>query len=91
MLSEDTNIRFFAHPKMCQIPIGVQGDMMNIFEDILNGVKEDNPDATISELLSTVSESIPTGITEPNSEFTESAGTVSGYVEPTTYTGYAIN
>lgn len=52
MLSEDTNIRFYAHPKMCQLPIGIQGDIMNIFEDVLNGVKEENSNATVSELFS---------------------------------------
>lgn len=48
MLSQDTNIRFYSHPKMCQLPIGTQNEVMSIFEDIL---KEMNADATISELL----------------------------------------
>ena len=48
MLSQDTNIRFYSHPKMCQLPIGTQNEVMSIFEDIL---KEMNANATISELL----------------------------------------
>lgn len=52
MLSQDTQIRFYSNPKMCQIPIGVQSDMMDIFEDILNDVREENSNATISELFS---------------------------------------
>lgn len=50
MLSQDTNIRFYSHPKMCQLPIGTQSEMMSIFEDILNDVKEENPYVTVSEL-----------------------------------------
>lgn len=85
MLSQDTQIRFYSNPKMCQIPIGVQSDMMDIFEDVLNEMKGDNPDATVSELLSaTVPESISTEFTESDSEFTESAGSIPSYVESTT-------
>lgn len=50
MLSQDTNIRFYSHPKMCQLPIGTQSEVMSIFEDILNDVKEENPYVTVSEL-----------------------------------------
>lgn len=70
MLSQDTNIRFYSHPKMCQLPIGTQSEVMSIFEDILNDVKEENSNATVSELLlsDTVSTELSESITESDSE-----------------------
>lgn len=84
MLSQDVQIRFYSNPKMCQLPIGIHGDVIDLFEDVLNAVKGDNPNATVSELLSTVPESISTEFTESDPEFTESAGSISGYAQSTT-------
>lgn len=84
MLSQDTQIRFYSNPKMCQLPVGIYSEVMDIFEDVLNAVKGDNPNATVSELLSTVPESISTEFTESDPEFAESAGSISSYAEPTT-------
>lgn len=53
MLSEDINIRFYTNPKMINLPIGIQSEVMNIFEDVLNDVKEENPNVTIQQLFST--------------------------------------
>ena len=51
MLSQDTNIRFYSHPQMCKLPINMQGEIMEIFEDILTDVKEENSNVTVSELF----------------------------------------
>lgn len=51
MLSSDTNIRFYTNSKMCQLPIGIQSEVMDIFEEVLNDVKEENPDVTIQQLF----------------------------------------
>lgn len=85
MLSQDVQIRFYSNPKMCQLPIGIHGDVIDLFEDVLNAVKGDNPNATVSELLSaTVPESISTEFAESDSEFAESTGSISSYAQPTT-------
>lgn len=45
--------KIFAHPEMQKIPIGCQSTAVKVFEEILLDIKEENPYATISELLST--------------------------------------
>ena len=57
MLSTDTNIRFYNDPRMCQLPIGLQSEVMDIFGDIISGLAEERPDAVLSELLSDYSQS----------------------------------
>lgn len=51
MLSEDTNIRFYTNPKMINLPIGIQSEVMNIFEEILNDIKESDSNATVQSLF----------------------------------------
>lgn len=44
--------KIFAHPEMQKIPIGCQSTAVKVFEEVLFDIKEENPYATISELLS---------------------------------------
>ena len=53
MLSEDTNIRFYTNTKMLQLPIGIQSEVMDIFEDVLRELKEENSYATVQSLFTT--------------------------------------
>lgn len=53
MLSEDTNIRFYTNPKMIKLPIGIQSEVMDIFEDVLRELKEEDSYATVQSLFTT--------------------------------------
>lgn len=45
--------KIFSHPEMVTLPFGCQSTAVTAFSDILNEIMEENPDATIRELLST--------------------------------------
>ena len=56
MFETDIKERFFANHKISKIPILFAIECFYIMEDVLKEVKEENPYATVSELLSNVSE-----------------------------------
>ena len=47
----DIERRFYSEPETRSIPVGHLSTMKNIFQKILSDIKEENPYATISELL----------------------------------------
>lgn len=53
MLKDEILERIFANKEMQTIPIGCQSTAVSVFEDVLDELKEENPYATLSELLST--------------------------------------
>lgn len=53
MLKDEILEKIFANSEMQKIPIGCQSTAVNVFEQVLNELKEENPYGTISELLST--------------------------------------
>ncbi len=52
MLKEEVLEKIFSHPEMQKIPIGCQSTAVRVFQEILEELREGNPYATISELLS---------------------------------------
>ena len=52
MLKDEILEKIFSNKEMQTIPIGCQSTAVNVFEQILNELKEENPYVTISELLS---------------------------------------
>ena len=52
MFKDEILEKIFANHEMQTIPIGCQSTAVNVFQDILEDIKEENPYATISELLS---------------------------------------
>lgn len=52
MFSNEVLEKIFAHPEMQKIPIGCQSTAVHVFQEVLEKEVEENPDATISELLS---------------------------------------
>lgn len=48
----DLERRFYSEPETRNIPVGHLSTMKDIFQKILSDIKEENPYATISELLS---------------------------------------
>lgn len=44
--------RFYSEPETANIPVGYLSTAKEIFQKILNDVQEENPYASISELLS---------------------------------------
>lgn len=53
MLKDEILEKIFSNPEMQTIPIGCQSTAVNVFEQTLEQLKEEQPYATISELLST--------------------------------------
>lgn len=53
MLDDKVLEKIFSHPEMQKIPIGCQSTAVYVFQDVLEDLKEEQPYATISELLST--------------------------------------
>lgn len=53
MFSDEILGRIFADKEMQKIPIGCQSTAVNVFERILEEIKEENSYATISELFAT--------------------------------------
>ena len=52
MFSDQILERIFADKEMQTIPIGCQSTAANVFERVIESIMEENPYATISELLS---------------------------------------
>ena len=53
MLKDEVLEKIFANKEMKTIPFGCQSTAVSVFEDVLDELKEENPYATISDLLST--------------------------------------
>ena len=47
----DLERRFYSEPATRNIPVGHLSTMKDIFQKILNDIQEENPYATVSELL----------------------------------------
>lgn len=43
--------KIFAHPEMRLIPVGTQATAVHVFTEILEDIVEENPYATVSQLL----------------------------------------
>jgi hypothetical protein len=82
MLSNEILEKVFADEEMQTVPIGYQATVVSVFEKVLTEIKEENEDATLSTILS---DTVSTEFTEPNTEFAESTGSISGYVESAEY------
>lgn len=52
MFSDEILERIFADKEMQTIPIGCQSTSINVIERILEEIKEENPYATLSDILS---------------------------------------
>lgn len=52
MLKDEILEKIFANKEMQTIPIGCQSTAVSVFEQVLEELKEENPYATISDLLS---------------------------------------
>lgn len=53
MLKDEILERIFANKEMQTIPIGCQSTAVNVFEQVLDELKEENPYVALSELFST--------------------------------------
>lgn len=53
MLKDEILERIFANKEMQTIPIGCQSTAVSVFEQVLEEIKEENPYADLSTLLST--------------------------------------
>lgn len=82
MLSNEILEKVFADDEMQKVPIGYQATVVSVFEKVLTEIEEENKDATLSTILS---DTVSTEFTESNTEFAESTGSISGYVESTEY------
>lgn len=82
MLSNEILEKVFADEEMQTVPIGYQATVVSVFEKVLTEIEEENENATLSTILS---EPVSTEFTEPNTEFTEPTGSISGYAESTEY------
>lgn len=45
--------KIFADPEMQTIPIGAQSTAVHVFEKVLLSIEEENPYASLSDILST--------------------------------------
>lgn len=52
MLKDEILERIFANKKMQTIPIGCQSTAVSVFEQVLEEIKEENPYADLSTILS---------------------------------------
>ncbi len=52
MLRDEILEKIFANKEMQKIPIGCQSTAVSVFENVLDELKEEQPYATLSELLS---------------------------------------
>ena len=52
MLSDELLEKILAHEDSHKVPFGCQSTMIHVFEEVLSEIREENPYATISELLS---------------------------------------
>ncbi len=53
MLNDNILERIFANKEMQTIPIGCQSTAVSVFEQVLEEIREENPYADLSILLST--------------------------------------
>lgn len=53
MFRDDLLEKIFSDKEMQKIPIGTQATAVSVIERILEQVKEDNPYASLSDILST--------------------------------------
>ena len=53
MMKDEILERIFANKEMQKIPIGCQSTAVSVFEKVLEEIKEENPYADLSTLLST--------------------------------------
>ena len=51
MFNDSILERFFVHEEMQKIPVGCQSTAVHVFEEILEDILEENPYASLSELL----------------------------------------
>lgn len=51
MLSDEFLTRIFSNEEMQKIPIGAQSTAVHAFEEVLEEMKEEDPNATISKLF----------------------------------------
>ena len=59
MLRDNILEKIFMHKDMRYVPIGYQSTLINVMTDILDDVKGENPNATISELFTTTDPFVP--------------------------------
>ena len=85
MLSNEILEKVFANEEMQTVPIGYQATVVSVFEKVLTEIKEENENATLSAILS---DTVSAEFTEPNTEFAESAGSISGYASTDYSTEY---
>ena len=52
MLKDEILEKIFSNKEMQMIPIGCQSTSVSVFEQVLEELKEENPYATLSDLLS---------------------------------------
>lgn len=53
MFSDEMLIKIFADKEIQTVPIGCQATVLKVVERVLEEVKEENPYATLSDILST--------------------------------------
>lgn len=51
MFKDELLDKIFSNSDMQKIPVGYQSTAVKVFEDVLNNMRGDNPNATISELF----------------------------------------
>ena len=59
MLQDRILERIFAHKDMRCVPIGYQSTVINVITDVLYEMKGENPNVTISELLTATNPFVP--------------------------------
>lgn len=52
ILMNDLERRFYSEPETRNIPVGHLSAMKDIFQKILSDIQEENPNATITDILS---------------------------------------
>jgi len=52
MFTDEFLEKIFSHPEMQKIPIGCQSTAVHVFQEVLEEIKEENPYANISTILS---------------------------------------
>ena len=53
MFSDEILERIFTHPETKYVPMAYQSTMIHAIESVLDEVKEENPNVSLSEFLST--------------------------------------
>lgn len=52
MFSDEILEKIFSHTEMQKIPVGAQSTAVQVFQDVMEEIKEENPYVNISELFS---------------------------------------